>query len=127
AHLAAATKRLARLVIHLHGNFRVDEIGRGSDTRIFREDRCDGSFIAKNDEANARMPDQRNISAPDHSRRTMISAHSIQRYRQSPCHQRDPLYMLPSPLSSRSRARPEDTGLIGPDNSCFWPRIAPTQ
>src|SRR5690606_4775634 len=75
ANLAATTKRLARLVIHRHGNIRVNEIRCGSDTRIFCKDRSDNSFIAENDEADARMSDQRNVRAADHSRRTMISTH----------------------------------------------------
>jgi hypothetical protein len=76
---AAAAERLARTVVHAHGNVGVGEGRCGLDPRVSVEDRAHSGLIAKQGETDVRVAGEQDIGARDDDLGTLVSAHHIER------------------------------------------------
>src|SRR5690606_730220 len=80
AGAAAAPKRLARLVIRPDNDVRMDNLRPCCQPGVSRQDRRDLSLIAKEQDLELGMADQREVGAWKHHLWSMITAHGVERY-----------------------------------------------
>ena len=76
---APGADRLARLVVHAHRHLGMADLDRALQARVRLDERRDGALVAEHEEAQGRMPLERQRRARHDDRGAVIAAHGVER------------------------------------------------